>query len=231
MTGHDTDLPHKPASTEVPIHDLLATRWSPRAFDATRAVTREQISALIEAARWAPSCFGNEPWRFLVWDRATDDAGWQRAFDCLSAGNQIWVKNVPLLFAAVADPAFDHNGKPNRWAQYDTGAAAENLVLQAVALGLAAHQMGGFDAERLHAEFGIPAGVHADGDDCDRLPGRARRAGGRTACQGTGTAHPQARGLAVLRGQVGNTHRLKLCESPPADFPMSFKTTGCLPHR
>lgn len=156
MTGHDTDLPHKPASTEVPIHDLLATRWSPRAFDATRAVTREQISALIEAARWAPSCFGNEPWRFLVWDRATDDAGWQRAFDCLSAGNQIWVKNVPLLFAAVADPAFDHNGKPNRWAQYDTGAAAENLVLQAVALGLAAHQMGGFDAERLHAEFGIP---------------------------------------------------------------------------
>jgi nitroreductase len=63
-----------------------------------------------------------------------------------------------LLFAAVASPAFDHNGKPNRWAQYDTGAASENLVLQATALGLAAHQMGGFDGEKLRAEFGIPEG-------------------------------------------------------------------------
>ncbi|MFO1204415.1 MAG: nitroreductase family protein [Burkholderiales bacterium] len=156
MTGDNTELPRKPATTQVPIHDLLAARWSPRAFDATRAVTREQIIALIEAARWAPSCFGNEPWRFLMWDRAVDDAGWQRAFACLSAGNQPWVKNVPLLFAAIAHPTFDHNGKPNRWAQYDTGAASENLVLQAAALGLAAHQMGGFDVDRLRAEFAIP---------------------------------------------------------------------------
>jgi nitroreductase len=142
----------------VPIHELLAVRWSPRAFDASRPVTREQITALIEAARWAPSCFGDEPWRFLVWDRATEEAGWQRAFDCLSPGNQSWVKNVPLLLAAVASPAFDHNGKPNRWAQYDTGAASENLVLQAVALGLSAHQMGGFDIDKLRTEFGIPDG-------------------------------------------------------------------------
>ncbi len=158
MNEDHPHLPHKPARTRVPIHELLAARWSPRAFDATRPVTREQMNALIEAARWAPSCFGDEPWRFLVWDRATDGAGWQRAFDCLSPGNQSWVKNVPLLFSAVASPTFDHNGTPNRWAQYDTGAASENLVLQAVALGLAAHQMGGFDAERLRAEFGIPEG-------------------------------------------------------------------------
>lgn len=156
MSEQHTDLPRKPATTRVPIHELLAARWSPRAFDATRGVTREQITALIEAARWAPSCFGNEPWRFLMWNRTDDGAGWQRAFACLSPGNQSWVKSVPLLFAAIADPAFDHNGEPNRWAQYDTGAASENLVLQAVALGLAAHQMGGFDAERLRAEFGIP---------------------------------------------------------------------------
>ena len=158
MSGDNPAVPHKPATTRVPIHDLLAARWSPRAFDPTRTVTREQITALIEAARWAPSCFGDEPWRFLVWDRATDEAGWQRAFDCLSPGNQGWVKNVPLLFAAVASPAFDHNGKPNRWAQYDTGAASENLVLQAIVLGLAAHQMGGFDADKLRTEFGIPEG-------------------------------------------------------------------------
>ena len=158
MSADRPTLPRKPASTREPIHDLLAARWSPRAFDVSRLLTRQQITALIEAARWAPSCFGDEPWRFLVWDRATDDAGWRRAFDCLSPGNQEWVKNVPLLFAAIASPAFDHNGKPNRWAQYDTGAAAENLVLQAVALGLAAHQMGGFDADKLRADFSIPEG-------------------------------------------------------------------------
>jgi nitroreductase len=156
VSGDSFVLPHKSATTRVPIHDLIAARWSPCAFDPARPVTRAQITALIEAARWAPSCFGDEPWRFLVWNRATDEAGWRRAYDCLSPGNQAWVKNVPLLFAAIASPVFDHNGKPNRWAQYDTGAASENLVLQAVALGLAAHQMGGFDAERLRAEFGIP---------------------------------------------------------------------------
>jgi nitroreductase len=153
------EIPRKPATTRVPIHDLLAARWSPRAFDPARPVTREQIAALIEAARWAPSCYGDEPWRFLVWDRATDEAGWQRAFDCLAPANQGWVKNVPLLLAAVAAPVFDHSGKPNRWAHYDTGAAAENLVLQAVALGLVAHQMGGFDADKLRVSFSIP-------DDC-----------------------------------------------------------------
>ena len=158
MSADTPNLPRKPAATREPIHDLLAARWSPRAFDPARTLTRGQITALIEAARWAPSCFGDEPWRFLVWERAADETRWQRAFDCLSPGNQVWVKDAPLLLAAVASPAFDHNGKPNRWAQYDTGAAAENLVLQAVALGLAAHQMGGFDADRLRAEFGIPEG-------------------------------------------------------------------------
>jgi len=157
VSGDNPTVPHKPAITRVPIHELIAARWSPRAFDATRPVTRAQLTALIEAARWAPSCFGDEPWRFLVWDRASGPVGWERAFECLSPGNQSWVKHAPLLFAAVASPAFDHNGKPNRWAQYDAGAASENLVLQAVALGLAAHQMGGFDADRLRVEFGIPA--------------------------------------------------------------------------
>lgn len=112
--------------------------------------------ALLEAARWAPSCFGDQPWRFLVWNRHRDAAVWQRAFDCLSEGNRKWVVNAPLLMASLANTVFDHNGKPNRWAQYDTGAASENICLQAVALGLVAHQMGGFDAERLKQEFGVP---------------------------------------------------------------------------
>jgi nitroreductase len=150
--------PDKRAATAVPVHDLIARRWSPRAYDRDRPVTREQVLALLEAARWAPSCFGDEPWRFLVWDRVRDEAAWRRAFDCLGEGNRKWVINAPLLLAAIANTAFDHNGKPNRWAQYDTGAASENLCLQACALGLAAHQMGGFDAGKLKQEFAIPEG-------------------------------------------------------------------------
>lgn len=149
----------KPAQTCVPIHELLARRWSPRAFDPARPVSAQAVAAVLEAARWAPSCFGDQPWRFLVWNRSDDPQGWQAAFDCLAEGNQAWVKDVPVLIAALALPHFRHNARPNRWAAYDTGAAAMSLCLQAVALGLAAHQMGGFDAERLKATFGVPAEV------------------------------------------------------------------------
>jgi len=146
----------KPALTDTPIHDLIAARWSGRAYDPAQAVSREQTLSLLEAARWAPSCFGDQPWRFVVWNKATDAAGWQAAFDTLSPGNQGWVKDAPLLVLACADSLFNHNGQPNRWAQYDTGAAVENLCLQAEALGLMAHQMGGFDAERVRALAGVP---------------------------------------------------------------------------
>jgi len=150
--------PEKLAITSVPVHDLMARRWSPRAFDASRPVTRAQILALVEAARWAPSCFGDEPWRYLVWDRTRNERAWQRAFHCLSEGNRKWVVNAPLLMASLANTVFDHNGKPNRWAQYDTGAASVSIALEAVAQGLVAHQMGGFDAEMLRREFAIPEG-------------------------------------------------------------------------
>jgi nitroreductase len=85
------------AQTSVPIDPVLARRWSPRAFDTNRGVSRTQLAALLEAARWAPSCNGDEPWRYLIWDRSRDSAGWQKAFDCLSDNNKKWVKNVPLL--------------------------------------------------------------------------------------------------------------------------------------
>jgi nitroreductase len=147
----------KPAITQSPIADLIARRWSPRAIDPDRAVSREHLLALLEAARWAPSCFGDQPWRYLVWDRFRDPAGWQQAFECLAEGNQGWVKNAPVLLLSLAAPNFGHNDKPNRWAQYDAGAASENLCLQATALGLVAHQMGGFDPDQARVRFHIPA--------------------------------------------------------------------------
>lgn len=146
----------KPANTRVPIDSLIARRWSGRAFDRNRPVGRVDLIALLEAARWAPSCNGDQPWRYIVWDRFADGESWAKAFECLSEGNRMWVKNAPLLLLATAHRIFAHNGKPNRWGQYDTGAASENLCLQAVALGLMAHQMGGFDAEKVRATFHVP---------------------------------------------------------------------------
>jgi nitroreductase len=148
---------HKPAITQTPIHDIIANRWSPRAYDASKAVTQTQIIALLEAARWAPSCFGDQPWRFIVWDKNVDDQAWQQAFDCIVPSNQTWAKDAPVLVLICADTLFSHNQTPNKWAQYDTGAAAVSLCLQATSMGLVTHQMGGFNGEKTREAFSIPA--------------------------------------------------------------------------
>lgn len=147
----------KDATTSVPIHDLLARRWSPRAYDPKRPVSREHLKVLLEAGRWAPSCNGDEPWRYLIWDKGRDPQGWQKAFDCLNENNKKWVKNVPLLMLSCAGSIFGATGKPNRWTQHDTGAASVSMALQAVAQGLIVHQMGGWDVEKARAAFDIPA--------------------------------------------------------------------------
>lgn len=148
---------HKPAITQVPVNETIANRWSGRAYDARLSVSHVQIIALLEAARWAPSCYGDQPWRFIVWNRSTDAKAWQQAFDCLAPSNQTWVKDAPVLLLVCADTLFNHNLQPNRWAQYDTGAAAENVCLQASSMGLMAHQMGGFNADSAREAFAIPA--------------------------------------------------------------------------
>lgn len=146
----------KPAMTQEPIHDIIANRWSPRAYDATKAVTQSQMISLLEAARWAPSCFGDEPWRFIVWDKNQDAVAWQKALDCIVPGNQTWAQDAPVYILVCADSLFGHNQKPNRFAQYDTGAATENLCLQATSMGLIVHQMGGYEVEKARESFAIP---------------------------------------------------------------------------
>ncbi len=149
-------MQHKPANTAVKIHDLIQNRWSPRAFDPNKAVNHDDLLALLEAARWAASCFNDQPWRFVVCDKVTDEAAWQRAFGVLVEKNRQWAKNAPVLILAVAMEDFNHNGKANRWAMYDTGAASAGLCLQATALGLVVHQMGGFDADLAREAFQLP---------------------------------------------------------------------------
>jgi nitroreductase len=148
---------HKPATTLQPIHELLAQRWSGRGYRPDRPITQDEKLALVEAARWSPSCANDQPWRYILWDRFRDEANWHRAFDCLNKGNRAWVVDTSLLIVSCADSEFSARpGRHNRFGPYDTGAASMAICLQATALGLMAHQMGGFDPDRLRSEFDIP---------------------------------------------------------------------------
>lgn len=143
----------KPADTQYSIHDLLRRRWSPRAFD-DRPIELEKLRSLFEAARWAPSSNNEQPWRFLVATKE-NHAEYDRLFNCLVEGNQKWAPRAPVLLLSVAKLEFE-DGLPNRHALHDTGMAAENLVIQATALGLVAHQMAGFRIDQARTDCQIP---------------------------------------------------------------------------
>lgn len=146
----------KPAQTQFHVHDLFARRWSPRAFDE-RPVYTDTLRTLFEAARWAPSSNNEQPWRFIVATKQ-HQADWNRLLECLAEGNRRWAFRAPVLVLSIASMQFEDDGKPNRHAFHDTGLATENLVLQATAQGLVAHQMAGFDVEKARADLRIPAG-------------------------------------------------------------------------
>jgi nitroreductase len=114
-------MTNKPASTQTPIDELIAKRWSPRSFDGNRPVEDEKVLALMEAARWAPSCFNEQPWRYIICNKHKNEVAWQFALSCLVEKNQLWAKNAPILMTACANTKFTHNGNDNNWALYDTG--------------------------------------------------------------------------------------------------------------
>jgi nitroreductase len=139
--------------TSVPIATLMAERWSPRAYDESASVTQEQVRALLEAARWAPSFGNTQPARYLVGVRGTP------AFDAilatLNSGNRGWAHRASLLLIGVMMTTNEKGEVP--YAEYGLGLASENLVLQAVELGLVAHQMAGFSPEAVSAAFSLPS--------------------------------------------------------------------------
>lgn len=146
----------KPADTEQAISNIIAERWSGRAFNPDAAINQEVIISLCEAARWAPSCYGDQPWRFLVWNRYDNEELWSQALACLAPSNREWAQNAPLLILSASVSQFTSKDTENRWSGYDTGAAAISLCLQATGLGLMTHQMGGFDNEQLRSNFSLP---------------------------------------------------------------------------
>jgi len=144
----------KPAQTGFPIHELLRRRWSPRAF-SDRPVEPQKLRSLLEAARWAPSSYNEQPWAYLVATRE-DPEEHARMLSVLVEGNMAWAQRAPVLMLSLARLHFERNGKPNRHAFHDVGLATAQLVTQATALGLVVHQMAGFHAEKARELFGIP---------------------------------------------------------------------------
>jgi len=142
----------KTASTTVPVHPLLAERWSPRGFDRAHELADDRLTALLEAARWAPSAQNSQPWRFLVTRRG--EPAHDRLFAALAPGNQAWAGAASALVLVAARTAGD-DGRPQPWALYDTGQAVAALVTQAQADGLSVHQMGGFEPDAVRAGFGL----------------------------------------------------------------------------
>jgi nitroreductase len=144
--------PVDPASAGL--HSLLTDRWSPREF-SDRPIESAQLRSIFDAARWAPSCFNEQPWRFVIATKA-DPAAFDRILSLLMEKNQQWAMHAYVIGFSAGKKTFTQTGAPDRFGLYDTGAAAASLALQATALGLYVHFMGGFDAQRARTEFGVP---------------------------------------------------------------------------
>ena len=145
-------LVNRSAVTDAPVLDILADRWSPRAFAADQSIDEERLASALEAARWAPSANNTQPWRFIVGRRGGE--AHTRIHDALVGFNKVWAGDAAVLIVAVAETA-DADGNPRGFAMYDVGQAVAHLSVQAHHDGLHVHQMGGFDHDAVRAAFGL----------------------------------------------------------------------------
>ena len=152
MSGKN-DLITKIANTDFPIHDLLARRWSARAF-STKTVEKSKLLSILEAARWAPSSRNEQPWRYVVF---TDDnrEKLDKARSVLLEINN-YAKRAPILICALTKRTYSDNGIYNKLHFHDLGAANENMFLESFNQGLIMHEMGGFNRDKARELFNIP---------------------------------------------------------------------------
>ena len=146
----DLDNHRKPTYS---INNLILNRWSPRSMSGEE-INDKDLMSLFEAARWAPSSYNNQPWRFIYAKR--NSASWEKFFNLLADGNKIWTKNASVLVVIISRKNFEHNEKPSITHQFDTGAAWENLAIEATSCGLVTHGMQGFDYDKARKELEIP---------------------------------------------------------------------------
>ena len=139
------------------ILEIIQERWSPYVFSST-PVEEFKLKTMFEAAGLAPSCNNEQPWVFVISTRDQQDV-FDDYVEFLTDGNKVWAKHAYALIISMARTKFSYNGKPNRFAFHDTGMAVSNLLLQATALDVYVHQMGGYSVERVKEYFSLGADV------------------------------------------------------------------------
>ncbi len=146
---NDRENPRVP---EVEVNAIFTDRWSPRSFTGD-SIPEHQLLSLFEAARWAPSCFNEQPWLFFC---ATNEKEKEQYLSVLAEKNRAWASKAPVLIFLASRKSFSQNGDLNEWSEFDAGAAWMSLALQARYLGLYAHAMAGFDRDKAHDVLKAP---------------------------------------------------------------------------
>lgn len=140
---------------------LITKRWSPYAFCPKTRIEPEKLSACFEAARWAPSSYNEQPWHFTYADKFVDPAAHAKILSFLVEFNQQWARHAPVLVLISCHGESELFKKPNPHAEYDCGAAVAFFSIQATEVGLAVHQMAGFDPEKATTDLILPDGYTA----------------------------------------------------------------------
>jgi len=143
----------KIAKTDFPILDLLKNRWSPRSF-ADKSIDKNIIMSLLEAARWSPSAFNEQPWRYVLGVK-NEDSNFLKILESLVESNRIWAQNAPVLLACCSRRTFVLNNKVNPYSAYDAGQSIAHLTIQAISENIYVHQMAGFDKDVLRKNCNI----------------------------------------------------------------------------
>ena len=136
--------------------DLIKERFSPYKF-TDKVISQEDLNTLFEAAGKAASAFNEQPWRFIYAVRE-DEAAFKTIHECLVEGNQGWTANMPVLMITVVNENYAKNGTPNGTAEHDLGLSVGNLSIQAQAMGIHLHQMGGIIPQNAIDKLNIPEG-------------------------------------------------------------------------
>lgn len=147
------DEVQKVRNSKYGVNSLIINRWSPRAMTGEEMADQE-LMALFDAARWAPSSFNNQPWRFLYAKRNT--AAWPLFFNLMVDFNKMWTQNASALILVISGKHFEHNDKPCRTHSFDTGAAWMGMALEAASRGYVIHGMEGFDYDKASRDLEIP---------------------------------------------------------------------------
>jgi len=145
--------PEDHRTPDHPIDPIFICRWSPRAMSG-EPLSQAELLSLLEAARWAPSTYNEQEWRFLYAPRDTEH--WADFFDLLADANQVWCAHAGVLVVVLSHKVFERNGKPNPVHTFDSGAAFENLALQGARMGLVVHGMAGFDRDKARRVLNVP---------------------------------------------------------------------------